>query len=272
MGKLVISVQFMSDLHLERHKYNFAAVRTAPTLILGGDIGRFNDYDHYRGLLTQLCDQFELVILVAGNHEFYGTTRAEGLAAAERLTNEPSMGGKLRFLNQKDNRIDLNSNITVLGCTLHSKITSESRLTNDFKRIQEWTVAKHNEQHNGDLECLEESLRAIQEREPDRQIIIVTHYAPVFERVCHPKNELNDVSQCFSSNALEHLRKAGLLQSVSHWIFGHTHWNTNIKVGGLRLISNQMQNDDRDLSWWQKKRLHIPFDPRAHLSLKVPSG
>ncbi|CAK4032763.1 hypothetical protein TI39_contig5852g00007 [Lecanosticta acicola] len=268
MGRRKVAIQFMSDLHQEQHEYGFTAVRTAPTLILGGDIGRFRDYERYRGLLSRLCAQFELVLLIAGNHEFYGTTRAKGLEAATKLTQDPSMGGRLRFLNR--DRVDLHTNITILGCTLHSRIApGYTRLTNDFKRISEWSVEAHNEEHERDLQWLQASLRKLRVEEPKRQVIVVTHYAPMFERVCHPQNELNDVSQCFSSTALEYLRQSEVLGSVSHWIFGHTHWNVNIKSGNLHVVSNQMHNDNRNLSWWQRKRLYVPFKPQVRLDIEL---
>ncbi len=44
-------VQYMSDLHLERIKYDFDVDKAAPILILGGDIGRFCDLDSYTDFL-----------------------------------------------------------------------------------------------------------------------------------------------------------------------------------------------------------------------------
>ncbi|KAH9828466.1 Calcineurin-like phosphoesterase [Teratosphaeria destructans] len=247
-----VTIQFMSDLHQERHGYSFTTLRRAPILILGGDIGRFIDYDHYRSLLSRFCAQFELVVLVAGNHEFYGSTRAQGLDAAQRLVEEPSIGGKLRFLNR--DRIDLGSNITILGCTLHSHIAHRhKRLTNDFSRILGWSVEEHNEEHKKDLQWLQTSLNKLRQEEAHRRVIVVTHYAPMFKRVSHPLNELNDVSQCFSSTALEDLRRSSALTTTSHWVFGHTHWNVRLKVGKVHVVSNQMHNDHENLTWWQRK-------------------
>lgn len=260
----------MSDLHQERHSYSFQPVKAAPILILGGDIGRFCDYDRYKDLLFRFCAEYDSVILVPGNHEFYGSSRAQGLDAATRLCSEPSMGGKLHILDR--NRIDVHTDITVLGCTLHSHISEGySRLTNDFRRILEWSVEAHNEQHSKDLQWLRASLHQLRTEEPERRVVIVTHYAPVFEKVCHPDNELNDVSECFSSTAMTDLSQERALHSVSHWIFGHTHWNAKIKGRDLTLLSNQLQTDDKDLTWWQRRQLYIPFKPQARLTFKCRS-
>lgn len=264
------TLQYMSDLHLERIKYDFTIIKAAPILILAGDIGRFCDYDMYRDFLAKQCmpGQFDLVLLVAGNHEFYGSSRESGLAAARKLTSESVMHGKLHFLNRS--RIDLEgSSTTILGCTLHSHIApGYTKLTNDFARIQEWSVKSHNHEHELDLAWLKDSLSDLKQEDPKRRVIIVTHYAPVFTGVCHPKNENNAVSQCFSSNALVDLRNADLLTSASHvrWIYGHTHWNAKLKRGKSILLSNQLCNDDKDLTWWQRKRLFQPFNPTATIS------
>ena len=90
----------MSDLHLERVKYEFDMERVAPVLILGGDIGRFCDFEAYATFIGKQCEQFDKVLLIAGNHEFYGSSREEGLEAAEKLSNNPAFGGKLTFMNR----------------------------------------------------------------------------------------------------------------------------------------------------------------------------
>ncbi|SMQ47290.1 unnamed protein product [Zymoseptoria tritici ST99CH_1A5] len=264
-------VQYMSDLHLERIKYDFTVTKAAPTLILAGDIGRFCDYEQYLKFLARLCEpgQFESVLLVPGNHEFYGSSRDAGLTAAEKLVNEPSLHGKLYLLSR--GRFDVpGTNHTILGCTLHSHIADGyTKLTNDFARIAEWTVKNHNAEHQKDLAWLKESLLHLKGSEPQRSVTIVTHYAPTFDLVTHPKNENNAVSQCFSSNALEDIRQAGLVGRGSKvsWIFGHTHWNVRSRRGDVVLLSNQLCVDDKDLTWWQRKRSFRPFDPKAIISV-----
>jgi len=79
----ISSLQYMSDLHLERVKYDFEITRVAPILILAGDIGRFCDQEAYRAFLVKQCAQFDMVLLIAGNHEFYGTSGEEGLNIAQ---------------------------------------------------------------------------------------------------------------------------------------------------------------------------------------------
>ncbi|KAI6893856.1 hypothetical protein KC318_g15111 [Hortaea werneckii] len=199
-----VSIQFLSDIHLDRLLYQHVSIQpAAPILLLIGDIGRFDDYVQYRDFLIHHSARFEKLLLVAGNHEFYSSSRTEGLEAAERLVREPKMNGKLSFLNR--GRFDVpDTNITVLGCTLHSHIISSAytKLTHDFARIKDWQVADYNQEHENDLAWLEKSIAICSKDQPRRKIVVATHYAPAFEKTTHPANENNAISQCFSSHTL----------------------------------------------------------------------
>ena len=141
--------QIMSDLHLEvgRQYADFDIPPKAPYLVLAGDIGRLVDFESLRDFLALQCSNFEKVFYVLGNHEFYGTSRVRGLEIAAELQEEPGMRGRLYIMNKM--RHDLNSRVLVLGCTLQSNITPETRdlvrmKVQDFSNIEGWTVDDHN--------------------------------------------------------------------------------------------------------------------------------
>lgn len=262
LSTIPMGIQFMSDLHLERTNYNHDISQAASHLALVGDIGRFSDFDGYVAFLEKQCQQFDKVFLIAGNNEFYGSSHREGVDAAQRLIDMPSLRGKLAFLNR--NRFDLTGSIIVLGCTLHSHIEPEhTQLNKDFERIKEWTITDHNEEHGLDLKWLQASLQQIADTEPDKRVIILTHYAPSFQNTCHPMHENNAVSQCFCSDTLEAFKGWRGSEQVTNWIFGHTHWNTRFKFGNTVVQSNCMQNQPRNLSWWRRLMIYRPFDERA---------
>lgn len=76
MSKLV---QVLSDLHLEIERIGgfdyerFKIEPKAPILALLGDVGTVNNPLLFTFLRLQLS-QFEIVLYVMGNHEFYGET------------------------------------------------------------------------------------------------------------------------------------------------------------------------------------------------------
>jgi len=236
-------LQFMSDLHLEAaNEYSdFQIPATAPYLVLAGDVGRLQDYQNYLRFLQRQCDKFEMVLLVLGNHEFYGLSRSEGLALATKLEGEDILDGKLKILHRR--RVDISPSITILGCTLHSHIRPENedfigQKVRDFQRIRDWTVQDHNNEHNRDVTWLRNEIRAIRlhEKQLDRRVIVVTHYPPIKRGSCRPEHEENRQSDAFGTELMESDLD---LSSVDFWMFGHTHHTTSCSRAGVSLISNQ---------------------------------
>lgn len=266
---MTTQIQFMSDLHLERNNYDYDIACAASHLALVGDVGRFCDYEDYATFLRAQCQTFDQILLVAGNNEFYGSSRLEGLDAANRLVQCPTLQGKLVFLNRT--RLDLaGSNITVLGCTLHSHIESDcAQLNKDFESIRDWSVEDHNREHELDVEWLQTSLQHIADTAAQREVVILTHHAPSFKDTCHPMHEGNAVSQCFCSNTLEKFITWTGHEQVSNWIFGHTHWNARFRCGNTIVRSNCSPNQPRNLTWWRRYLMYRPFDPRAVIDSRL---
>ena len=154
------------------------------------------------------------------------------------------------------------SNVTILGCTLHSRILEDAmKLSNDFVRIKEWRVSDHNQQHDIDLAWLKASIEEISTEDPKCKVVVVTHYAPSYEDTCRPSQYRNEVSHCYCSTALEQVARGSGASLVTYWMFGHTHWNTWTQKMNITMLSNQLQTGFDSLSWWQKKTLYRPFNP-----------
>ncbi|KAK4551342.1 hypothetical protein LTR86_011229 [Recurvomyces mirabilis] len=211
--------QFMSDLPLEQQKELYTTFAIPPRgryLILAGDVGRFGEVDEYSAFLQRQCDIFQQVLLVPGNHEFYGTTRENGLNIAYEM--ERKFEGRLVVMNR----------------TRHTRST-----TRDFVRIRNWTISDHNEEHEKDLAFLKNELERIARTQPECRVIIATHYAPSFSHTTHPKHTGNELSKCFCSEALSALSGWKGSDQVSHWIFGHTHYNNCFYAKKTIVLSNQ---------------------------------
>jgi hypothetical protein len=120
---------------------SFEIPPSAPFLILTGDIGRLIDYDACLAFFSKITIQFEKVLLVLGNHGFYSHLFASGLKMAQKLEEEPVLNRKLILLHQK--RYDVpGSSVSILECTLWSKIAEESKSVvqmrvKDFQKIED---------------------------------------------------------------------------------------------------------------------------------------
>ncbi|KAH8432275.1 Ser/Thr protein phosphatase superfamily [Aspergillus melleus] len=253
--------QILSDLHLETpNAYDQFRVRPqAPYLALLGDIGEVKDDGLFLFLETQLR-QFHAVFFLLGNHEPYGsdwTTTTERLAAfsafvderrayeAQQPQQEPPLNpfGQFVFLNRT--RYDVSPDVTVLGCTLYSRVTPTQKKQvsfglNDFFHIQGWTVEKHSACHEADRAWLNEQVSQIAAQEPHRSIVIFTHHSPsVVADAVDPRHANSVISSGFATDmsgeaCWENPR-------VRLWAFGHTHHNCDFteERTGKRVVTNQ---------------------------------
>lgn len=252
-----VQLQILSDLHLEAPAaYDiFTITPTAPYLALLGDIGYVKDEGFFEFLRKQLAN-FQIVFLVLGNHEPYGSSWCEAKSAVRKfeqdmdtLFQRGEVKGKFVFLDQT--RYDISSTVTVLGCTLFSNVIPEEteRVSfglNDFYRIKDdWSVEKHVEAHLSHLAWLNTQVDSISREEPDRKVIILTHYCPcTHEKVVDPKHATNSkISSGFMSDLSGQVCWGDSSRIVKVWAFGHTHFNCDFEgqeTGtGKRVVSNQ---------------------------------
>ena len=184
-------MQIMSDLHLETHPSysSFTFPQTAPYLALLGDIGHVADNQLFSFLESQL-NRYSIVFFLLGNHDPYHLSFRIAKAKIcdfQRKMKKRSLLGELIFLDQT--RYDITSDLTILGCTLFSRISPkeefaiESRMV-DFKDILKWTVDDHNAAHRSDPAWLNDQVSKMAQHEPHRKIAIFTHHSPTIDPQC----------------------------------------------------------------------------------------
>ncbi|RDK36848.1 hypothetical protein M752DRAFT_322083 [Aspergillus phoenicis ATCC 13157] len=208
-----VSFQILSDLHLEVNQQysSYEIPACAEYLILAGDIGRLTDYDDYRNFLQKQTDRFRSVFLLLGNHEFYNETFDTGIEMAKQLEQDPAFDGRLIVLHQK--RYD----------------------------VPDWSVDDHNARHDSDYSWLTKEIHSIHEENRTvakdskrRSILVVTHHAPSLQGTSNPRHAQSPWSVAFGTNILSEVP-----DGVKVWVFGHTHYNTDFKEKGVRVVSNQ---------------------------------
>lgn len=247
-GKKTLPFHILSDLHLEVDQ-QYASLEfpaCANHLVLAGDVGRLADYDAYLYFLQKQVERFATVFLVLGNHEFYKESFESGIEKAWRLEKEPCLNGQLVLLYRR--RYDVpDSNVTILGCTLWSRVPKRSsddiqQKVQEFHQIKDWTTDSHNAAHGADSEWLLRELESIQAenqragKDLKRYILVVTHHAPLTQLTSSPRNENSSISPAFATDILSDIPK---LDGVKAWVFGHTHYSTEFKYRGVKVVSNQ---------------------------------
>ncbi|OQE46966.1 hypothetical protein PENCOP_c001G01299 [Penicillium coprophilum] len=255
----MFTFQILSDLHLENPSaYDlFKISPKAPYLALLGDIGVAKDAGFITFIETQLR-QFQIVFFLLGNHEPYHSTWEETKQALHRFSasvdrrrsttvqdGHPEIIGSFVFLDQT--RYDLSSDVTVLGCTLFSRVSEAHKEhvsygLNDFYHIEDWTVDDHTAAHEADLEWLNRQVSHIAASEPHRKIVVFTHHSPVTQdwRAVDPRHVNSSLSSGFASD----LSSQDIWKSpqVQLWAFGHTHFNASyIEEGTEKMIINNQR-------------------------------
>ncbi|EEQ30038.1 hypothetical protein McanMca71_000369 [Microsporum canis] len=236
-----MNFQIISDLHLETHPaYDFEIERTAPYLALLGDIGHL-EHAQFFPYVEELLSRFEAVFLLFGNHEPQSFTMDAARRRVQAFQDSLDAPASLVFLSQT--RHDVSDTLTVLGCTLYSHILPEqdqavAARMSDFRTITGWTTQTHNRAHRADLAWLNAQVRQIEQREPRRRIAIFTHHAPSLDpRAVDPRYAGSAVTSGFATDLRD--QPCWTSPAVTAWAFGHTHYNCDFELGGVRVIANQ---------------------------------
>jgi len=261
--------QILSDLHLDNESQylTFHIPVAAPYLILGGNIGRLADYDDYLSFLVRRCNLHEKVYLVLGALEFYGIGWMEGLQLAHKMEQDPVTKGRLEVLYETRSDVP-NTNITLLGCTLWSRIPDTDtaaimRKITEFdeeKGIKEWNIKEHNSEHKRDYRwLLEELKKATPTPTPaggapgaapagppaaPREVIVVTSFAPDLSDALEPWQVDAPWATAFGTNLLTKGNWAG----VKMWISGTTGRTCEFEKGGVTVVSNQRGRKGEDVT------------------------
>lgn len=242
-----VSFQILSDLHLETHPsyYSFTFTKTAPNLALLGDVGHVANNQLFTFLEAQL-NRYSVFFFLLGNHEPYHmsfkTAKSKMRAFQTKIDKRSTTMGKFVFLDQT--RYDLASNLTILGCTLFSRISPkqdfavESRMV-DFRDILRWTTDDHNEAHQADLAWLNAQVSKMARDEPHRRIVVFLHHSPSLDPRCtDPRHAGSEVTTGFAKDLS--MEECWTSSMVRAWAFGHTHYSCAFAdERGKAVLSNQ---------------------------------
>ena len=251
-----LSIQFCSDLHLEFYS-NYIDIPkdiilpSSPILALLGDIGLPFEIDEngvqvYEQFLLEQADNFEKVLVIAGNHEYYDRKHTMEEIEAEIKRICAIKGDKLLFLNNSSIIID---NVRILGSTLWTNIPEEEALMimyryNDYRLIyisksldetekyykyEPISTSDTNQLHKEAIAFIENEINLFKKNK-ERAIIVLSHYSPTFKNASNKDN----LTTFADATNLEHLYCKNM-----YWLYGHTHFNYKQKIGGATLISNQ---------------------------------
>lgn len=237
-----LTVQYMSDLHLEfRDNTRWIAEHmpqpAAQVMVIAGDMITLNSPKLRKHPLFDWCSHnFELTVIVPGNHEFY-----DGFDVAEAIDGlDLELRPGVRYCCNKAVSI---GHTALLCTTLWSEIDPQCRTAAqlhmpDYSRIvykgRQLTADDSAELHRRCRDWLTEAIN----RCTASHKVVVTHHCPV--NVEDPRYGGNELTSAFIAPMEDYVRLCG----ADSWIFGHTHYNAadGLRLGNTVLHTNQMGN------------------------------
>jgi len=254
----VMRLHILSDLHLEFADFAPPAV-DADIVVLAGDIdikGRGVDWAkrHFS------CP----VVMVAGNHEFYGGN----FGSVFRRLRDDARGSNVHVL---ENEFVVLGGVRFLGATLWTdyQLTGNQPLAqwdarqtmNDFRRIRDERYRKITpvdllERHSASRNFLQAALA-----EPFAgPTVVVTHHAPcelsITDRFRQAPGHLN----ASYASRLEML----MGPNVALWVHGHTHDSLDYTVYETRVVCNPRGYAPDDVNENFDAELVVTLDGQAH--------
>lgn len=228
-------LQILSDLHLEFGRGVQVPQTGADVVVLAGDI------DLGRGGCRWARQQFpnQPVVYVLGNHEFY----RHSLPGLTELLKAETDGSHICLLENDSVEI---GGWTFLGCTLWTDFLltgkPEAAMQIAEEGMSDYHVIRYNPEHRllnpRDTARLHRESVSWLRRELakcDRsRTVVVTHHAPS-ARGEAPDHANSPLKPAFGSDLDALIEPSGM----PLWIYGHTHYNADFKLGSTRVLTNQ---------------------------------
>lgn len=222
-----MKLHLMSDTHSDNGDI-FIPKLNADVCILAGDICIIKHTKLFHSILTKCKKQFEHVILVLGNHEFYYSNYKTALDTIKRLADETHV--HLLDIQFGTENLTLDG-ITFWGSTLWTDFNKDNffikmkvkKGLNDSLLINGLNINKMYDIH----------VETVKRINWDADVVI-THHKPILRP--HTLYNITDITYGFCCTDLE---KQIEDSNIKYWLYGHTHDNQIDIIGNTTVVSNQ---------------------------------
>jgi hypothetical protein len=263
-------VKCVSDLHLEccEHGHGVPDLGEGEVLILGGDIlcARHFKKDGplkkvYKDFLQRCVDNFDWVLYINGNHEYYGYNY-EG---THNVLKENLPKG-IHFMDDSVVKIQ---DWNFIGSTLWTDFRKEnslemieaSRFLNDYKTIRIGSNYRKLRPEDT-LEFHKKSKQFLLDTLPmfeNQKVWVLTHHSPSYQSI-HPKYKMERTNGSYASD-LDDLILSH--PQIKYWSHGHTHESFRYRINECEVICNPRGY----YSGVNSSGLNLNFDPNLTIEI-----
>jgi hypothetical protein len=200
-------------------------------LCVCGDVCPLSSHQReYVDFFAHVSQMAKTVLVVLGNHEFYGTTIEEGYSTAKLLV---GAFPNVHLLERDKLQID---NVCFYGTTLWSRVPDQMMekagwAMNDFSHIVNHDPRKMNQLFADSYDWLKKAV--VKDRNADLNLVqvILTHHLPSFELIAEQyKNNSDGLNCCYATEIIGDILP-------DFWLCGHSHQRTDTIIeDGVRCI------------------------------------
>jgi predicted phosphohydrolase len=253
---------YLSDTHLEHKVRRIPLASPGPTsasesgvsvMALLGDIGWPRE-DSYWNLVKECARRYDYVIMILGNHEYYGEY-IQDYSTTVRQELYRQCIPNVYFLENQTIEFD---NVVLWGSTLWSRPTSDVFMRmNDREAIKDksgprLSIGTLYDVHHRAVQNLRQELAAAAATTSSKPYILLTHHAPVIE--CNgPQFQRSMRSSAYVAQMEEFL-----VAPVVAWLYGHTHQNMAFQKNKVWIGTNAFG--------YPGERMQMPYTPGVHLA------
>lgn len=256
-----MKIGIASDLHLEFGNCQIVYDEKPDVLVLAGDIvtayslhkyaatGPYGSYMEaetnreraqlYRQFIFNISREFENVVVVAGNHEFYGGKWEQTL---HTLRLEYGQYDNIHFLER--DCVTING-VTFVGGTLWTDMNNFCPLTlhdtklfmNDFSQIVDETrgYSKLKPATTVQRHIQTKQYITYVARETSGPVVVVGHHAPSFLSIAPQYKAQTLTNGAYASELSEEILNH---PNIKLWCHGHMHDNFDYYIGDTRIVCN----------------------------------
>jgi predicted phosphodiesterase len=253
-------VQLVSDLHIEHRSYKWQQSPAADVVVIAGDMGPFY---HCQDALGKLLKNISTrVILVAGNHDRYGTCsrlRADGHFEINRRMR--AFIDQFPHVSLLNDECEVYNGVCFIGTPLYTdfslygdpeEATHAAAIgISDFTCIQ---VESDNDEHPKPRLIQPEDYiaahnyarrfiaKAIAEH-PETPTVVISHWLPSAQCIVpfFRQRKFLPLNPYFASDC-EDLMGG----QVKLWCYGHSHSPSDVRIKGTRVVANPRGYDSQE--------------------------